>query len=301
MDCRSFRKFVGAFADGELEVSQSLDALEHLNMCPSCTRRVEEVNGLREAMKRIYGEESAPPGLRRDVLFALDAEVDASATIKLDRHPLARWRRSRLFVPLGIAAGLVLAATMWQFLPTGSSPSPGQITVVAGRAVADVREQHRRCLIEHRYDHHDESLTLYLPEIAKRLSQRLRMKVIAPDLSREGFVLVGADDCGIRGRPGAHVLYRAESNDVALSLFSVARMGDLGAAANTACAERRCFVSTEDALTVAAWHEGAETYAMCAAVAEETLLGMVDEIRTAGLPRPELVWHNGPTVAVAGW
>ena len=57
MNCQSFRKYIGAFADGELEVSQNLEALEHLNMCPSCAARVTNINELKEAINRAYQTE----------------------------------------------------------------------------------------------------------------------------------------------------------------------------------------------------------------------------------------------------
>ena len=63
MNCTSFRKYVGAFADGELDTKLNLDALEHLNMCPDCARRVSHVQELKAALKRVLPVEGAPADL----------------------------------------------------------------------------------------------------------------------------------------------------------------------------------------------------------------------------------------------
>ena len=47
MTCKTFRKYLYAFADGELETRENLEALEHLNMCPSCCRKVAVQQALR--------------------------------------------------------------------------------------------------------------------------------------------------------------------------------------------------------------------------------------------------------------
>ena len=60
MDCLGFRKYVGAFADGELDVDRNLDVLEHLNMCPKCAAQVQEIHNLKSVLCRQHESVSAP-------------------------------------------------------------------------------------------------------------------------------------------------------------------------------------------------------------------------------------------------
>ena len=59
MDDKEVRKYLAAFADGELEVEQNLRVLEQMAMNPQATRRVMHQQQLRRAIKRSI-DESTP-------------------------------------------------------------------------------------------------------------------------------------------------------------------------------------------------------------------------------------------------
>lgn len=295
MDCTGFRKYVGAFADGELEVEQNLEALEHLNMCPACASRVTAVNSLKPALRRAYGDVTAPRHLHERVLSALEAEVgsrDAPAYASAVR----RWR-SRLMVPIGVAAALLVAAGMWQYWPR-SEPRLNVVSVVPGRVVADVREQHRYCVSHRGESHNDVSLPRDFRIIAERLSARLGMGVIAPDLSAFGVELVGADSCGMMGRPGAHVLYRSVSTGRMLSVFTVNRLAGLGPESGDGAVDGALLVSSDGSPCVVAWHDGPQTYLVCADVPEATLLEIGGRVSLAGAVQPGVWGGPQPVLAV---
>lgn len=283
MNCRSFSKFVGAFADGELEVVQNAEALEHLNMCPSCAQRVAAVGVLRSAVNSAYGEEKAPAQLRQRVRAALNDELTAA------KKPAIRsgsGRRSpviaRLTIPLGMAAAIVFAAGVW-FSQAPTAPPHGTLTVVPGRVVADVREQHERCVHAGR-PHHDESLGRDFSTIATRLGRILDMTVLVPDLTSFGFDLIGADRCGIRGRSGAHVLYRGRSNGSFLSVFSVARMASMRSETVEQRNGNELLVAADEPLCVVAWHDGPQTYVFSAQLPTAEMVDLASYVRVAGLP-----------------
>lgn len=289
MDCKACRKYIGAFADGELEIQQNLEALEHLNMCPRCAARVEEIAGLRATLVRIYGRMHAPQALRERLQRSL--ETQPATPPRTGQVPSLTRPRRRLTVPLGVAAGLVLVASLWPGL-TRTHPRPGTVTVVAGRAVADIREQHRQCTRSGGAGHHAADLPREVGPIAERLSEEFKLVVIAPDLSGRGFELVGADRCGIQGRRGAHVLYRSRADaTLMLSVFTVPRIATLGSGGGD-LAEEAYLVSTDEPLGVVAWHAGRQTYALCGALSEARLLDLAGGSRTANAGDPARVFRS---------
>lgn len=283
MNCRSFMKYVGAFADGELEVTQNVEALEHLNMCPSCAERVAAVGALRASVKNLYGAEEAPARLHHRVRHALSLEVAAAeGSANRSRPGRGYTALARLTVPLGMAAAVVFAASVW-FSRSPVVPSAGTLTVVPGRVVADVRDQHQRCIHASR-PHHREGLGRDLDTIAATLGRELNMTVLVPDLSSFGFDLIGADRCGIRGRPGAHVLYRGRSNGSILSVFSVARMTSLRSETVEGRDGDDLLVAADQPLAVVAWHDGPQTYLLSAVLPTKDMVELATHVRVAGLP-----------------
>ena len=290
MDCKRFRKYVGAFADGELDIQHNLDVLDHLKMCPSCASRVDEIGLLKQSVKRAFGAARAPQPLLQQIPDSHDAEADARLA-RSGAGSTARSRRlPRLGIALGMAAAFLLAVALWQF----GSPSqirPGTITVVTGRAVADVREQHRACVLRRGLRHHDPSMPRDLTRLAQHLQRELKLDVLVPDLSPHGFELVGADRCGIRGRPGAHVLYHSATTGGALSVFTVRYLPEISAGAIGNPEASRFFVS-DASIPVVAWHQGPQTYVLCGDLPSETLLEVAREVRqasTAALTRTRAV------------
>ena len=278
MDCKQFYKYAGAFADGELDVQLNVEALEHLRMCPRCAGRVAEVTNLKAALKRSVVHESAPPHLRQRVMAALDDEVGVQGR-KQGGPALAPWR-SRLVVVTGVAASLVLASVAWRMFDHREQPTDS-LTVVSGRVVADVREQHRLCVSRRGLNHHDPRLPRDLKEIASRLSAELGLAVKSPDLSRYGFELVGADRCGIRGQRGAHVLYRRTLRPpVMLSVFTLPRLANYQPGDGDGTEEDATYyVTGGDLPRLVAWHDGAQTYTVCAELPEADLLALAGDIR----------------------
>ncbi len=80
MNCNEVRKYLYAFADGELETPENLDVLEHLNMCPGCTQKINVQQRLRENIARVMSEVTAPPELRAAVITLLRTQVDDSSS-----------------------------------------------------------------------------------------------------------------------------------------------------------------------------------------------------------------------------
>lgn len=273
MNCQSFRKYVGAFADGELDTDLSLQALEHLNMCPSCAQRIAEVEAIKASLRRIWSQERAPDSLRTRIEVALRGTSPASP-IEADASSPVAPRRFRLAAPLAAAATLVLGVAIWQLAV--APPAAGLPAALA----AAVRAQHRDC-IAMGDKHHDPTLARTCEAIRDGLGQRLALDVAAPDLADLGCDLVGADECGVRGRKGAHVLYRGRETGAYLSLFTLARLSDLAGADARA---GRAFLRNEaEGSSIVAWQGSDASYILCGELPCDRLIELARPIRTAAI------------------
>lgn len=298
MNCKDFRTYAGAFADGELEIAQNLEALEHLNMCPRCAKRVTAITNLKNTLNRAYKVGPAPQELRERVLVSLDPVVQPTAqqpsNTKRQRATFFRWGTS-----MGLAAAIALTVyTVW-YRPDAPLP-PGILTVVASQPIYDVRAQHQTCALLGA-KHHNASLPRDLKEIARRLGEELNLTVLAPNLETQGFELLGADRCGIRGRPGAHLMYRSIATGELLSVFTVQRWERLDAGLSieksVRLIEGDILVSSAAQYQVVAWHEGACTHALCGPFSRKRLVGLLAQMRTASVgPRP-IPWLASPLLA----
>lgn len=273
MDCKQFKKYIGAFADGELGVEQNLDALDHLNMCPICAARVTKVTALKETLMQAYGDVKAPQHLVERITGTYrvgDGESTRKATRKT--KPLVR-----VFAPLAAAASLLLVVGLWQ--PWITSPSP-ILKVLPAQLVADVREQHRMCVQERGTNHFAPDLPRDPQALLAALQRDLHLAVAVPDLSGKGFTLIGVDRCGVAGRPGAHALYRSTEQEGELSLFTIARVATLVSDHVGRPADRGMIVSCDQSVLVVAWHHGRQTYLACAELSEGALRDLAEGIRT---------------------
>jgi anti-sigma factor (TIGR02949 family) len=289
MDCAEFQKCVGLYSDGELDEKERREAADHVAGCSECSARASEIAVLKSAVRRVYKGVSAPQGLRRRIQSSLEADV---ATSLREREPATRRSRVRtrlrVLAPIGLAAAILATAVLWWQWP--SRPRhPGRFITVSGKVVDDIREQHRRCVLRRGVNHHDETLPRDLRGIASRLSAELQLAVIAPDYSAQGFELVGADRCGIMGRAGAHILYHS-ATDVALSVYTVARIATFGGRAGAGNTTDEYYVSWDEPLGVVAWHTGPQTHAICANLPRDRLLDLAVGGRTATAEVPGPTW-----------
>jgi anti-sigma factor RsiW len=281
MNCRSFRTYLGAFADGELNTERNLEALEHLNMCEPCARRVSEVEHLKSALVRVWSARGASDSLRLRVQRVLARQQAPERKVA----ELPRFL-DRMVAPLTVAAAVVLAALIWRI---GATPGRDQSNAPfnASQAALDVREQHRLCAPLGK-EHNDPSLPRDPEGIRRALGTTLHLRVLAPDLTAFGYELIGADRCGLRGRVAAHILYQSRSRRSVLSIFTVGLNPQFDPSSMERIGGRAYFVSEDENLSVVAWHSGGQTYIVCAPVSADEVLALADPLRgfsSAARPR----------------
>ncbi len=71
MDCNHSRRFLEAYADGELDLVRHVELEEHLRCCPGCSRRVENARVREQVLQRELPRHVASPRLRDNILTAI--------------------------------------------------------------------------------------------------------------------------------------------------------------------------------------------------------------------------------------
>ena len=100
MNCNQSRKYLFAFADGQLSVQANCEVLDHLKMCTACSRIVDEHQAVREALRRSGERIVTPSGLARQVRRTLTGRVPAA---RRETRVLRGFRRGSGL--MGLASG----------------------------------------------------------------------------------------------------------------------------------------------------------------------------------------------------
>lgn len=68
MNCRKVREVLFLYTDNEMEQELRISFREHLDLCPSCARRIDAARVLLNLIRDRCARESAPERLRRRIL-----------------------------------------------------------------------------------------------------------------------------------------------------------------------------------------------------------------------------------------
>jgi anti-sigma factor RsiW len=320
MSCTTIRKFLYAFADGQLGVEANCQVLDHLKMCGDCSRVVEQHQALRTRLRDSLGKVQVPQGLHERVCQAVSTGKTAT-----------RRRGVRVlltFKPLALAACITLVATVaWQYAirPGGTDQSAGGQFVLASledEAASMIVSKHTMCC-DGAASHHNQALPQTLTGLAAVISARYDdiIQVLAPDLSDHGFAFESANLCGLRGGcgnghhhdnespddapeehhggvNGGHLLYVKGDASVPtrLSVFSVPRWDELDRLGSVVSdRDEICLVSVSPGadgreMCIAVWHQDATSYVCVGQVDVPSMKDIVTDVRIA--------LGNSPTLTV---
>ncbi|MFW6336650.1 MAG: anti-sigma factor family protein [Phycisphaeraceae bacterium] len=287
------KKFLAAFADGELDIEQTIEILSRLSMDPATAARVEHQQRLREAVARVMEgpdcrdhSTRCPDALRKEiervtVEHASDAHASSSSSSlsatsateedNASPHPrrtgvlatIGRW------MPLAAAAALLFAAVGVYFASGVSGPDQlrygSQASSILPASVAEKMDRrHGTCSsdtteLQH-YAHYPESVR-ELPDAVARKMNASGRGIVPLDLSVLGYRYVQAGECVIPGKPAVHVVYRTEpaaaEDAEAMSLWITPDRGQFDAVS-----EGRVFMAriTETHHPVMLWKRGGLVY-----------------------------------------
>ena len=288
MNCTMARRYLYAFADGELPVKENCEVLDHLKMCPGCSRIASEQHELRIALRRSLNRVPVPEGLAERIRSSLEHPVESAA-------PQPRGRIWRLIVPTAAAASLALAATTYWMIPRGNEPAPVTPIKLPERgdvAIQQIVKTHEACC-EKRAAHQGSNLPTQPTELAAALEKHFNglLDITVPDFSAEGYSLESANYCGFTKNGGAHLVYVSKGkNPRRLSFFVVPRwssVDDCGyyKGVGDEFMRKFAFPHMKSTHSVVAWHDNQTTFICVGRIDMQKLIAMVEPVRAATLKR----------------
>jgi anti-sigma factor RsiW len=273
MNRAEFEKLRFAYADGELDEHLIAEMDAYLRSSPEARALIEADRLLRESLARGFAHDRLPEGFASQAFARLgEADYDARGVF-----------RSRWMIPLGAITAAAACLALWLALPLGGRAS-GELASSSADAplIEMIEETHFGCVAKGLGHQCADLPRDDLEAIRTRMSEKLGMTVLVPDLSGQGCSFQTANYCGLPGRRGAHLIYSKDRQGLCLSVMTVEDMGDrFPDASRTLYHGRRYYALADRRASVVAWNQGGATYVLCAAVEREDLLELADPVRLA--------------------
>ena len=200
MACEQRNDLIEAYADGELDISSSLEMERHLADCKACAAVLRDHRALREALGGASLRYEAPPRLSSRVRSAVRKQEKVFA---VGLQPAWRW--------VAFAAPLVsIAILAWALVTVSSAPSAGDLLN------QEIVSAHVRSLmVAHLTDFPSSDQHTVKPSFSGRIDYSPEVK----DLSNEGYALVGGRLDYLDRKPVAAIIYQRRKHSINLFIW----------------------------------------------------------------------------------
>lgn len=288
MNCHQFRKYLYAFADGQIDVKSNCDLLDHLKMCKPCSRIVDQHQALKTLIVASAARSRVPAGLEGRIRAAIEP---VSKSPKRTGRLVAFAGRPIVRV-MAMAACIVIAFLgLWMSGVVGPGDSfRSGVAYNADSAdllMRGVVVQHNKCVERcNEQVHQLPGLSHDRETAAREMARRLgdQVAIAAPDMTGFGYEFESAAVCSpnrqIHGAT-AHFVYVNHAYGTRLSIFSVPKWD----AANDLLANatlQKPFAYTPSgncqSQSVIAWKGKTTTYIVCAPIDQTDLAHMMREL-----------------------
>jgi len=212
MNDNEARKYLTAFADGELDVDTNLRVLEYMKMHRDAADRVMHQQQLRDATARVMRAQSPAPPV--ELQEQVEAMVNRAATTpaSLGRVDRSVGRSGRRWLPaLAAAAALMLVTTLVALYLPGGSGNTGEVVLNARAGMIARHEQCARNLDMLQREGLEQSLEAVPTSVYNTFNQQAAPGL---DLSSLGYVFEGIGHCTAPGGKALHLMY-VPSDDAA--------------------------------------------------------------------------------------
>jgi anti-sigma factor RsiW len=189
MNCNQAQLLLHPYVDGELDVVQSVQVVEHLSQCPACDESRAQI----QRLSKILGQSD----LRMTAPAALKERVQTSLMPSQRPPVISEWQRRFM---LSAVAATLLAAVAFGIGRFGGSGQPS-VELVADEVTA----AHLRSL---QADHLVDVKSSDRHTVKPFYSGKLDFAAPVVDLSDHGFELVGGRLDVLEVRPVAAYVYR---------------------------------------------------------------------------------------------
>ncbi|MAX26584.1 MAG: hypothetical protein CMJ19_18990 [Phycisphaeraceae bacterium] len=227
MNSNECKKYLAAFADGELDVDQNLRLLEHMKMDPNATARVAHQQQLRDSVCRCMTSDCPPmPDMLKQSVIqmleepSIDEQQDAV---------IARIRPYQVTAMLsGLAAAVAICLSLFMYFnqpvvspgfeysaKADSEHIPGfndytAASILPTSQVDRFANRHTTCSKELTRLHNFATNPHGIEEMPKVISEHLGGKAYpCLDLSNAGYKFAGAGPCAIPNGKAAHLIYKS--------------------------------------------------------------------------------------------
>jgi anti-sigma factor RsiW len=201
LNCQEAQVLIHGYADGELDLMESLEIEQHLQECPACERAHASLRAVRAAIQDSSLYYQAPPGLAQRVQSSVRGASHA------DRTP-------RVLPPrlLAVAASLALIVAAGWGLARALSARSDDESLTQELVAGHVRSQ---MLPSHRFDVASSDPHTVKPWFEGKLDFAPPVK----DLAGQGFPLVGGRLDYLHNRPVAALVYQRRKHSINLFIW----------------------------------------------------------------------------------
>ena len=203
MNCKEAERFLDAYLDGELELSQQLELEKHLSGCPECQAALQELREFRAFFLTAAPTYKAPPELREKVLAITREEPVQRKQVSR----LALWRRPWVYAAALLAIAVPIAWMVFY---------PNRERRLAAQAVSDYG---RALFVDHLCD-----IVSPDPKVVKSfLTSKLNFAPPVVDLASAGYQMRGGRIDIVQNRRVATLVYRHNKDIITLFMWPATR------------------------------------------------------------------------------
>jgi anti-sigma factor RsiW len=197
MNCTHARQMLDAYLDGEADATTRLDVAEHLTVCPACAEIRTDREALVQLVRATAPRYPAPPLFARRLRENIPA-VDAA-------------RRSRFSMLRAAATILVVAAgsAALGFFAGRSAPATPPHEALVARHVASLTSGGHLFDVQSS-DHHT---------VKPWLQGKVDFAPLVLDLSKQGYVMLGARLDNVNDRAAVALVYRIRNHVINLFVW----------------------------------------------------------------------------------